>query len=64
MEKNDAPRWQRRLRLIIILLTVLVAVYGVLSFIVARIECKKMSQFLVEKYIEHTVLSGFRLTQT
>lgn len=54
MEKNDAPRWQRRLRLIIILLTVLVAVYGVLSFIVARIECKKMSQFSVEKYIEQT----------
>lgn len=54
METTEISPWQRKLRLAIILLTVLVAVYGVLSFIVDRIERKKMSQFSVAKYIEQT----------
>lgn len=54
METTEISPWQRKLRLGIILLTVLVALYGVLSFIVDRIERKKMSQFSVAKYIEQT----------
>ena len=52
MEKTEVAPWQRYLRLGIILLTVLVVAYGVLSFIIDRIEREKMAQFSVAKYIE------------
>lgn len=46
--------WMKKLRLAIILLTVLVAAYGVLSFLTDRLERQRMAQFSVAKYIEQT----------
>lgn len=53
-EKAEHEPWQRKLRIVIIIATILVVVYGVLSFVTDRLERARMSQFSVARYVQQT----------
>ena len=53
-EKNEHEPWQRKLRIVIIVATILVVVYGMLSFLTDRLERARMAQFSVARYVQQT----------
>ncbi len=53
-EKNEHEPWQRKLRIVIIVATILVVVYGILSFLTDRLERARMAQFSVARYVQQT----------